>query len=118
VRSHEQIAQIRRRIAELKGADLAAIFDAQLLLLDDPMLVGRAASIVMDERVNAEWAVQRAVDELAASSTTSRIRTCANARAICTTWRTPAHEHARREKAARAICCAISISPACSSPTS
>ena len=35
--------QIRRRIAELKGADLAAIFDAQLLMLDDPMLVGRAA---------------------------------------------------------------------------
>jgi len=65
VRSHEQISQIRRRIAELKGADLAAIFDAQLLLLDDPMVVGRAASIVMDERVNAEWAVQRAVDELA-----------------------------------------------------
>jgi phosphotransferase system enzyme I (PtsI) len=65
VRSHEQLEQIRRRIAELKGADLAAIFDAQLLLLDDPMLVGRAASIVMDERVNAEWAVQRAVDELA-----------------------------------------------------
>ena len=65
VRSHEQISQIRRRIAELKGADLAAIFDAQLLLLDDPMVVGRAARIVMDERVNAEWAVQRAVDELA-----------------------------------------------------
>ena len=64
VRSHEQISQIRRRIAELKGADLAAIFDAQLLLLDDPMVVGRAARIVMDERVNAEWAVQRAVDEL------------------------------------------------------
>jgi phosphoenolpyruvate-protein phosphotransferase (PTS system enzyme I) len=65
VRSHEQISQIRRRIAELKGADLAAIFDAQLLLLDDPMVVGRAAAIVMEERVNAEWAVQRAVDELA-----------------------------------------------------
>ena len=65
VRSHEQISQIRRRIAELKGSDLAAIFDAQLLLLDDPMVVGRAARIVIDERVNAEWAVQRAVDELA-----------------------------------------------------
>jgi phosphotransferase system enzyme I (PtsI) len=64
-RSHEQLAQIRGRIAELKGSDLAAIFDAQLLLLDDPMLVGRAATIIMDERVNAEWAVQRAVDELA-----------------------------------------------------
>jgi phosphoenolpyruvate-protein phosphotransferase (PTS system enzyme I) len=65
VRSHEQLEQIRGRIAELKGADLAAIFDAQLLMLEDPMLVGRAATIVMEERVNAEWAVQRALDELA-----------------------------------------------------
>ena len=65
VRSHEQLAQIRGRIAELKGADLAAIFDAQLLMLEDPLLVGRAATIVMEERVNAEWAVQRALDELA-----------------------------------------------------
>ena len=65
LRSHEQLEQIRGRIAELKGADLAAIFDAQLLMLEDPLLVGRAATFVMEERVNAEWAVQRALDELA-----------------------------------------------------
>src|SRR5688572_21649571 len=65
-RSHEQVEQIRRRVQALKGNDLAAIFDAQLLMLDDPMLVGRAASIVCEERVNAEWAVQRALDEIAA----------------------------------------------------
>jgi phosphoenolpyruvate-protein phosphotransferase (PTS system enzyme I) len=66
LRSHEQLQQIRRRIAELKGADLAAIFDAQLLMLDDPLLLGRAATILCEERVNAEWAVQRALDEIAA----------------------------------------------------
>ena len=65
-RSREQIEQIRRRVLDLRGADLAAIFDAQILMLDDPMLVGRAATIVMEERVNAEWAVQRALDEIAA----------------------------------------------------
>lgn len=63
-RSREQLQQIRERIARLKGLELAAIFDAQLLMLEDPMLVGRAAGIVRDERVNAEWAVQRALDEL------------------------------------------------------
>jgi phosphoenolpyruvate-protein phosphotransferase (PTS system enzyme I) len=63
-RSQEQLAQIRRRIAEVKGADLASIFDAQLLMLDDLMIVGRAADVVREERVNAEWAVQRAVDEM------------------------------------------------------
>src|SRR5262245_46607692 len=35
-------------------------------MLEDPLLVGRAATIVMEERVNAEWAVQRALDEVAA----------------------------------------------------
>jgi phosphotransferase system enzyme I (PtsI) len=65
VRSEDQLRQIRTRIAELKGADLAAIFDAQILMLDDPMLLGRAAALVRDERVNAEWAVQRALDEIA-----------------------------------------------------
>ncbi len=43
-RSRDQLVQIRERIAKGKGSDLAAIFDAQLLMLDDPMLVGRAAS--------------------------------------------------------------------------
>ena len=66
VRSHEQLHQIRERIAALKGSDLAAIFDAQLLILEDPMLLGRAAALIAEERVNAEWAVQRALDELAA----------------------------------------------------
>ena len=65
-RSREQLEEIRRRIAELKGRELASIFDAQLLMLDDPALVGRAATVVRDERVNAEWAVQRALDELSA----------------------------------------------------
>ena len=66
VRSHEQLQQIRNRMAEITGSELAALFDAQLLILDDPMLLGRAATIVCDERVNAEWAVQRALDEIAA----------------------------------------------------
>jgi phosphotransferase system enzyme I (PtsI) len=65
-RSRRQLEQIRRRIAAARGADLAAIFDAQLLMLDDPILVGRAAAVVRNERVNAEWAVQRALDEAAA----------------------------------------------------
>jgi len=65
-RSREQLQQIRRRISELKGSELAAIFDAQLLMLDDPVLVGRAADLVASERVNAEWAVQRSFDEISA----------------------------------------------------
>jgi len=65
-RSREQLQQVRRRLAALRGRELAAIFDAQILLLDDPMLATRASALVRDERVNAEWAVQHAFDEVAA----------------------------------------------------
>lgn len=62
--SRRQLEDIRRRLAQTRAADLAALFDAQLLLLDDPLLVGRAEEIVRAERVNAAWAVHRAYEEL------------------------------------------------------
>ena len=65
-RSREQLEQIRTRFAELRGAELATLFDAQLLLLDDPMLMGRARDIVQADAVNAEWALQQALDESSA----------------------------------------------------
>jgi phosphoenolpyruvate-protein phosphotransferase (PTS system enzyme I) len=65
-RSCQQIAAIRVRFSAGPGAELAPLFDAQLLMLDDPLLVGRARALIREEKVNAEWAVQRAFDEVAA----------------------------------------------------
>ena len=62
--SRQQLQDIRGRLNQGRGSELAALFDAQLLMLDDPMLVGRAEAIVRDERVNAAWAVHRAYEEL------------------------------------------------------
>ena len=64
-RSRQQIAAIRARLSTGPGAELAPLFDAQLLMLDDPLLVGRARALIGEEKVNAEWAVQRAFDEVA-----------------------------------------------------
>jgi phosphotransferase system enzyme I (PtsI) len=61
-----QIEHIKQRITAAAGADHAYLFHAQLLLLDDPMLVDRAAAIVRAERLNAESAIQRALDEVSA----------------------------------------------------
>ena len=61
-----QLGHIKDRIAVAAGAAHAYLFDAQLLLLDDPMLVARAAGIIRDERLNAESALQRALDEVSA----------------------------------------------------
>jgi phosphotransferase system enzyme I (PtsI) len=64
VRSREQLLDIRARLAHGRGAELASLFDAQILMLDDPMLLPRAAELVRMRRANAEWAVQEAFDEL------------------------------------------------------
>ena len=65
VRSREQLVDIRARVAQ-RRPELASLFDAQLLMLDDPMLVPRAADIVREQRVNAEWAVQQVFHEFSA----------------------------------------------------
>jgi phosphoenolpyruvate-protein phosphotransferase (PTS system enzyme I) len=65
-RSHTQLQEIRDRLAHGPGHELAPLFDAQLLILDDSMFLGRAKALIRDERVNAAWAVHRAYEELCA----------------------------------------------------
>ncbi|HEV8211283.1 MAG TPA: phosphoenolpyruvate--protein phosphotransferase [Vicinamibacterales bacterium] len=64
-RTREQLIDIQARLAE-RRPELASFFDAQLLMLDDPMLLPRAAEIVREQRVNAEWAVQQVFHEFGA----------------------------------------------------
>src|SRR5204862_6129816 len=41
MRARDQLTDIRERVARRRGPELAAMFDAQLLMLADPMLVPR-----------------------------------------------------------------------------
>jgi phosphoenolpyruvate-protein phosphotransferase (PTS system enzyme I) len=66
LRSRQQIQQIKQRMAASAGGQHAYLFDAQLLMLDDPMLIDRAASIIREERLNAESALQRALEQISA----------------------------------------------------
>jgi phosphotransferase system enzyme I (PtsI) len=50
----------------LSARDLGALFEAQRLMLDDPLLLPRAASIIEERHVNAEWALQQVFDQLGA----------------------------------------------------
>jgi phosphotransferase system enzyme I (PtsI) len=65
-KTREQLVDIRARVAGKRGPELASLFDAQLLMLDDPMLVPQAAERIRVQRVNAEWAVQQIFDEFTA----------------------------------------------------
>ncbi|MEX1127519.1 MAG: phosphoenolpyruvate--protein phosphotransferase [Vicinamibacterales bacterium] len=62
----EQIRHIKERIASGAGAEHAYLFDAQLLMLDDSMLIDRAVEIIRTSRVNAETALQQTLDEITA----------------------------------------------------
>ena len=65
-RSRDQLLDVRARVAGRRGPELASLFDAQILMLDDPMLVPRAVEIVRGQRVNAEWAIQQVFHEFSA----------------------------------------------------
>jgi phosphotransferase system enzyme I (PtsI) len=56
LRTRTQIHGIQNRIRQAMGTSDAAIFDAQLLMLDDPVLLEEVASFVRRERTNVEHA--------------------------------------------------------------
>jgi phosphotransferase system enzyme I (PtsI) len=64
--SREQLTEIRSSVNRRHGAELASMFDAQLLMLDDQKLVPRAADMIRQQRVNAAWAIQRVFDDFSA----------------------------------------------------
>lgn len=65
-RTRVELEEISVRLSRSVGAAQASIFAAQLLMLDDPLLLRRADDLIRQERINAEWALDRAVGELRA----------------------------------------------------
>ena len=62
--AREQLKHIKARLAGGAGAEHSYLFDAQLLMLDDRMLIDRAAQIIATDRVNAESALQQTLKEI------------------------------------------------------
>jgi phosphotransferase system enzyme I (PtsI) len=63
-RTRLELEEISARVARTVGPAQAALFAAQLLMLDDPLLASRADDLIRTERINADWALERAVAEL------------------------------------------------------
>ena len=57
------LGQVRAQAAEELGEEQAAIFDAQLLFLDDPELIGHARESIEREHVTAAYAIDRTITE-------------------------------------------------------
>jgi phosphotransferase system enzyme I (PtsI) len=63
-RARHELQRTRDRASEDLGNDLAAIFDAHVLLLSDPHFLGKVEERIRKSRVNAEWAVKKTAEEL------------------------------------------------------
>jgi phosphotransferase system enzyme I (PtsI) len=63
-RTRRELEDISARVTRTVGPAQAAIFAAQLLMLDDPLLAPRADELIRVERINADWALERAIGEL------------------------------------------------------
>ncbi len=64
--AREQLKHVKARLAGVAGAEHGYLFDVQLLMLDDRMLIDRAAQIIATDRVNAESALQKTLAEISA----------------------------------------------------
>jgi phosphoenolpyruvate-protein phosphotransferase (PTS system enzyme I) len=62
--SRAQLQSIKERLSREVGVPHAYIFDAHLLMLEDPLLLDRAVAVIRDEHVNAEWALRTVSDQL------------------------------------------------------
>ncbi|MFI5184491.1 MAG: phosphoenolpyruvate--protein phosphotransferase [Vicinamibacteria bacterium] len=62
--SRRQLESLKERLSREIGTPHAYIFDAQLLMLDDPLLLDRTVAVMREEHVNAEWALRTVSDQL------------------------------------------------------
>ena len=62
--AQEDLSRTRMKASEELGDELAAIFDAQSLLLADSTLLARVEERIRCEKVNAEWAIHKVAEEL------------------------------------------------------
>ena len=62
--SRTQLQAIKDRLSREADVPHAYIFDAHLLMLEDPLLQDRAVAVIREDRVNAEWALRTVSEQL------------------------------------------------------
>jgi phosphotransferase system enzyme I (PtsI) len=62
--SRQQLQAIKDRLSREVGMPHAYIFDAHLLMLEDPLLLDRAVAVIREDHVNAEWALRTVSEQL------------------------------------------------------
>ncbi len=63
--TRQQLHEIQQQVTQAMGAKDASIFEAHLLVLDDPTLLEGVTRMIGDERVTAEWAFHTVAERFA-----------------------------------------------------
>jgi len=65
IETRRQILEVQRQVNRALGAEDATIFDAHLLVLEDPTLIEEVSRIIFQDKVSAEYAFQQVADKYA-----------------------------------------------------
>lgn len=63
-RSKRQLTAIRDRLCRFQGRDQIQILDSHLLLIQDELLVSRTIQQIANQKINAEWALEKALEQI------------------------------------------------------
>lgn len=63
VDTRQQVLEVQRQLTEGLGANDAAIFDAHLLVLEDPTLIDEVTRLIREQKVGAGYAFQQVVEK-------------------------------------------------------
>jgi phosphotransferase system enzyme I (PtsI) len=65
--TRQEILQVQRQLAESTGSKDASIFEAHLLVLEDPTLIDAVVQLVQEEKINVERAFRKVADKYVAA---------------------------------------------------
>jgi len=67
VQTRQQLLEVQRKVSEGMAADAGSIFDAHLLVLEDPTLLDEVLRVITEQRINAEHAFHSIAERYAAT---------------------------------------------------
>ena len=67
IQTREQIHEVQKKLQSSAGAEQAGIFDAHLLVLEDPSLIEEAAAMIQREKTSADFAIHTIAERYASA---------------------------------------------------
>ena len=66
-KTRQQILEVQRKVSVAMGAKDASIFDAHLLVLEDPTLIDEVTRVIQEQKINAECAFHEVAEKYGAT---------------------------------------------------